>query len=115
MRRWDARGGMLAPFRPLGRCYYTPGGTRLASKSLAFAASSKLTETGSAQGEAEIIAQKHLVELTPDNTEAEANARRQAAMEGLTLVASRRSGTGYKCVVYNTAYRKRPYNVQVKE
>ena len=38
----------------------------------------------------------------------------QATTEGLTLVASRRSGTGYKCVVYNTAYRKRPFNVQVR-
>eukprot|EP00966_Prymnesium_polylepis_P152313 3517938-Prymnesium_polylepis.1 len=89
-------------------CYYTPGGTRLASKALAFAASSKLDD------------EMQLVIKPPPRdahigTESDTLARQAALIEGLTLVSSRRSGTGYKCVVYNTAYRKRPYNVQVRE
>ena len=88
-------------------CYYTPGGTRLASKSLAFEASK------SAGKESEFLLrpepEAHVV------TESEVLARQAAMVEGLTLVVSRRSGTGFKCVVYNTAYRKRPYNVQVRE
>eukprot|EP00327_Prymnesium_parvum_P014399 CAMPEP_0113244900 /NCGR_PEP_ID=MMETSP0008_2-20120614/8649_1 /TAXON_ID=97485 /ORGANISM="Prymnesium parvum" /LENGTH=556 /DNA_ID=CAMNT_0000092551 /DNA_START=94 /DNA_END=1764 /DNA_ORIENTATION=+ /assembly_acc=CAM_ASM_000153 len=88
-------------------CYYTPGGTRLASKSLAFAASTKLDD------ESQLLLRPAASLNGP--TEAEILARQAAEREGLTLVVSRRSGTGYKCVVYNTAYRRKPFNVQVRE
>ena len=41
-------------------------------------------------------------------------ALRTAQEEGLRLVPSRKSGTGYKCVVYNSAFGARPFNVQVR-
>lgn len=88
-------------------CYYTPGGVRLASKALAFAASNVVQE------EAQLLTRPPAI--SPMQSQAELVALQAAADEGLTLVASRRSGTGFKCVVYNTAYRRRPYNVQIRE
>ena len=86
--------------------YVSPSGARLTSKSLAHGAA--------ADGGASLLESSKQIPETSATSSREEMAVARARDEGLHLVRSIRSRTGFKCVAYNPAYRKRPFKVQVR-